>query len=179
MAMSIGWSAGGLAAGQLVNRLGFWRLAVGGMAAMILGQVALTLWRGASWEVLMWFGGVLGTGMGLVSVTLIVTVQTLCRVEERGAATSGVLLFRNVGATIGVAVMGAGLTARLGFDPAALPADSALPPGLPAALADAMGPVFWLGTGAALLGLAGVLALPDGSPVTLAPVGRRKEEVAG
>jgi predicted MFS family arabinose efflux permease len=179
MAMSIGWSVGGLAAGQLVNRLGFWRLAVGGMVAMVLGQVALTLGRAASWPVLMAFGGVIGTGMGLVSVTLIITVQTLCRAEERGAATSGVLLFRNVGGTIGVAVMGAGLTARLGFDAAALPGDSTLPTALQAALVDGMGPVFWLGTGAALLGLAGVLALPDGSPVRVAPVARQKEEMAG
>jgi EmrB/QacA subfamily drug resistance transporter len=179
MAMSVGWTVGGLAAGQLVNRLGFWRLAVGGMVSMVLGQIALTLGRGASWQALMWFGGVIGTGMGLASVTLIVTVQTLCRAEQRGAATSGVLFFRNVGATIGVAVMGAGLTARLGFDASALPVSGTLPPGLQAALADAMGPVFWLGTGAALLGLAGVLALPDGSPVTVAAIGRRKEEVAG
>jgi EmrB/QacA subfamily drug resistance transporter len=179
MAMSIGWSVGGLAAGQLVNRLGFWRLAVGGMVAMVLGQLALTLGRAASWPVLMAFGGVIGTGMGLISVTLIITVQTLCRAEQRGAATSGVLLFRNIGGTIGVAVMGAGLTARLGFDAAALPGDSTLPPALQAALVDGMGPVFWLGTGAALLGLAGVLALPDGSPVTVAPVARQKEEMAG
>ncbi|HLE45175.1 MAG TPA: MDR family MFS transporter [Methylomirabilota bacterium] len=178
MAMSIGWSVGGLAAGQFVNRLGFWRLTVGGMVLMVLGQIALTLLRGAGWGTLMGIGGVIGTGMGLSSVTLVVAVQTLIRAERRGAATSGLLFFRNVGATLGVAVMGASLTARLGVEVSAVEGMRTLPPPLQAALVDGMGPVFWLGTGAAFLGLAGALCLPGGSPLSVVPIRERGEEMA-
>ena len=41
--------------------------------------------------------------MGLVSITLVVAVQTAIEPARRGVATSGVLFFRNIGATLGVA----------------------------------------------------------------------------
>jgi MFS family permease len=166
MTMSGGWSLGGLAAGQLVNRFGFWRLAVLGMAVMTAGYVALALGPGADWDVLMTIGGAIGVGMGLSTVTLIVAVQTLIRVEQRGVATSAVLFFRNVGATLGVAAMGAVLTARLGLRASALGEGMrTLPAPLAATLVGEMGFVFWLGAGATLLGLAATCFLPDGSPV--------------
>jgi EmrB/QacA subfamily drug resistance transporter len=178
MLMSGGWSLGGLVAGQLVNRWGFWRLSVAGTGLMTVGYLGLTLWRAASWPALMGVGGVIGVGMGLSSITLIVAVQTLVRPARRGVATSGVLFFRNIGATLGVAVMGAALTARLGVRVTGLGEHArTLPPELAAPLVDAMGLVFWLGTGAALLALAGAVFLPDGSPATGAV--RETREAAG
>ncbi len=169
MAMSTGWSVGGLAAGQLVNRLGFWRLTVLGMTVMSAGYLALATHPDATWTALMAIGGVTGLGMGLTAITLIVAVQTLIRREQRGVATSAVLFFRNVGATLGVAVMGAVLTARLGVRVAGLGEGlRTLPAPLAAALVSEMGVVFWLGAGATLLGLGATLFLPGGSPATAA-----------
>jgi MFS family permease len=162
MMMSGGWSVGGLVAGQFINRLGFWRLAALGLGLMVAGYVGLTAAREAPWTTIMLVGGVVGVGMGLASITLIVAVQTLIRWEQRGAATSGMLFFRSVGATLGVAVMGATLTARLGFRVTAFEGAGALPAGLALALVDHMGAVFWLGTGAAVLGFGGTFLLPVG-----------------
>ena len=51
-------------------------------------------------------GGAIGVGMGLLSITLVVGVQTAIEPARRGVATSGVLFFRNIGATIGAACYG-------------------------------------------------------------------------
>jgi EmrB/QacA subfamily drug resistance transporter len=161
MAMSTGWSVGGLVAGQLVHRLGFSGLAIGGMTAMVAGCAALAVRVSAGWTTLMAIGGVVGLGMGLVSVTLLLAVQTLVAPERRGVATSGLLFFRNVGATLGVAVMGAVLTARLGIEPGAIRGGAGtLPPGLAASLVAGMGPTFQLGALAALAGLVATWFLP-------------------
>jgi MFS family permease len=177
MSMSSGWTAGGLVAGQSLHRLGFWGLAVSGMALMTAGYAGLALGPGGSWRFLLWTGGVVGVGMGLASITLIVAVQTLVRPARRGVATSGVLFFRNVGATLGVALMGAALTARLGVDLVGLGAGArAFPPGLAAALIEGMRTVFWVGTAATALGLLAMCFLPRGSPAALAAAA---EEVLG
>ncbi len=167
MMMSGGWSLGGFLAGQLVNRLGFRRLGVTGMGLMGGGYVGLATSPASTWPVLMMIGGIVGVGMGVASITLIVAVQTLIRQDQQGVATAGLLFFRNIGATVGVAVMGAVLTARLGVQTSSVSDDTrTLPPPLAGALVDEMGLVFWLGTGAALLGLAGTFLLPGDSPVS-------------
>jgi MFS family permease len=167
MTMSTGWSIGGLVAGQLLNLVGFGALAAGGMALMTTGYVALALQAQASWPLLLGVGGAIGLGMGLVSITLIVATQTLIRREQRGVATSGVLFFRNIGATLGVAAMGAVLTARLGPAAGGLSAGTrVLPPALATALVAGIGAAFWLGVGAAVLGLAATCFLPRTSPAS-------------
>src|SRR5262245_9974890 len=47
--MSLGWSGGGLVAGNLVNLMGFWRLSVLGMAAMTAGYAGLAARPDAGW----------------------------------------------------------------------------------------------------------------------------------
>ncbi len=165
MTMSTGWSVGGLFAGQVLNRLGFRPLALGGAALMTLGYTALALKPDVDWVGLMVVGGAIGVGMGLLSITLVVGVQTAIEPARRGVATSGVLFFRNIGATLGVAVMGASLTARLGVRLAGLEAGARhLPPDLVPALLEAIGSVFWLGAGATVLTLIATCFLPDGTP---------------
>jgi MFS family permease len=165
MTMSTGWSVGGLFAGQVLNRLGFRPLALGGAALMMLGSTALALKPDVDWVGLMVVGGAIGVGMGLLSITLVVGVQTAIEPARRGVATSGVLFFRNIGATLGVAVMGASLTARLGVRLAGLEAGARhLPPDLVPALLEAIGFVFWLGVGATVLTLIATCFLPDGNP---------------
>jgi EmrB/QacA subfamily drug resistance transporter len=167
MTMSTGWSVGGLFAGQVLNRLGFRALALAGAALMTLGYTGLALKPDVDWTGLMVVGGAIGVGMGLLSITLVVGVQTATEPARRGVATSGVLFFRNIGATLGVAVMGASLTARLGVRLASLEEGARhLPPDLVPALLEAIGFVFWLGVGATVLTLIATCFLPDGTPRT-------------
>ncbi len=177
MTMSGGWSLGGLAAGQFMNVFGFWWLSLLGMAVMGAGYLALAMRPDATWAFLLTAGGAIGIGMGLAAITLIVAVQTLIPREQRGVATAAVLFFRNVGSTIGVAVMGAVLTARLGVQVTGLDRGTAgLPPGLAAAFVAEIGVVFWLGTAATVLGLVATWFLPDGSPLSAAAA---PEEIVG
>ena len=165
MTMSTGWSVGGLVAGQGLNRLGFRALALAGAALMTLGYAALALRPDVGWTGLLIVGGAIGVGMGLLSITLVVGIQTAIEPARRGVATSGVLFFRNIGATLGVAVMGASLTGRLGVRLAGLEEGARhLPPDLVPALLEAIGFVFWLGVGATVLTLIATCFLPDGTP---------------
>jgi EmrB/QacA subfamily drug resistance transporter len=169
MTMSLGWSGGGLVAGNLVNLLGFWRLSVVGMAAMAAGYTGLAARPDAGFLALRLAGAGVGIGMGLVAITLVLAVQTLIRREDRGIATSAVLFFRSIGGTVGVAVMGAVLTARVGLDASGLTEGQVhLPPALAAALVAEMGLVFWIGAAATALGLGATLFLPRATPVSVA-----------
>jgi EmrB/QacA subfamily drug resistance transporter len=168
MTMSLGWSGGGLVAGNLVNLMGVWWLSVLGMAAMAAGYAGLAARPDAGFTALRLAGAGVGVGMGLVAITLIIAVQALIRREDRGIATAAVLFFRSVGGTVGVAVMGAVLTARVGLEAGGLAEGQVhLPPALAAALVAEMGLVFWVGTAAAVLGLGATLFLPRATPVSV------------
>jgi MFS family permease len=165
MTMSGGWSLGGLVAGQFLNQIGFRALALAGAVLMTLGYTALALRPEVDWAGLMVVGGAIGVGMGLISITLVVAVQTVITPARRGVATSGVLFFRNVGATLGVALMGATLTARLGVRLAGLEEGARhLPADLAPALVEGIGFVFWLGVGATAMTLVATCFLPNGTP---------------
>jgi EmrB/QacA subfamily drug resistance transporter len=167
MVMSLGWCAGGFVAGQLLNLMGFWSLGVLGMTAMTAGYAALAAWPDATWNRLLAASGAVGTGMGLATITLLVAVQTLVAHERRGIATSAALFFRSIGGTLGVAVMGAVLTARLGVQVSRLGEGlSTVPPPLAAALVEGVGFVLWLGAGATLIGLVATLFLPGSTPAS-------------
>ena len=89
MTMSTGWSVGGLVAGQGLNRLGFRALALAGAAPddarLRRSRAPADVgWTGASW----WSGGAIGVGMGLLSITLVVGIQTAIEPAPRGMATS-------------------------------------------------------------------------------------------
>jgi MFS family permease len=165
MTMSTGWSVGGLVSGQILNRMGFRAPAVGGAVLMTAGYVVLALRPDVDWGSLLVIGGTIGFGMGLISITLVVAVQTVIEPARRGVATSGLLFFRHIGATLGVALMGATLTARLGVRLAELEAGARhLPADLVPSLVRGIGLVFWLGAGATALTLIATCFLPDGSP---------------
>jgi hypothetical protein len=57
---------------------------------------------------------VLGTGIGMTMQNLVLAVQNTVAARDLGAASSAVAFFRSLGGTIGVSVLGAVLTARVG-----------------------------------------------------------------
>ncbi len=111
---------------------------------------------------------VLGLGLGMVIQVLVLAVQNSVDYRQLGVATSGSILFRQVGGSIGVAGLGAifanhlagnldqrlpaGMHVPAGANPAAL---KALPPPLHTAyvtaVTDALHPVFLAAAGAAAL----------------------------
>ena len=106
--LSLGWPAGSVVGGQLVNRIGYRRISLIGTTLMTAGFYLLTSMgiRSEPAEV----GRnvfIIGLGMGLIAPTLVVAIQNNVGREYLGTATSSVQFFRNIGGTLGVSVMGA------------------------------------------------------------------------
>ena len=129
--MSVGWPLASTAAGRLLLRVTF-------RANALLG--ALLLVAGSAWFVTLgadrspWWAAAgsffTGAGMGLVTTTLLVAVQTSVPWEQRGSATAGLMFARIFGGALGAAALGSvlnhGLAAALGR----ARADLGLQPGL-------------------------------------------------
>jgi MFS family permease len=103
-------------AGQLVSRFGHLRDLVAGGAALLLAALAVLALMGpevAYWQVTltMVFAGL---GMGPAAPLFTLAIQNAVDVRRLGQATSAAQFFRQIGATAGVAVMGAVLAGTLG-----------------------------------------------------------------
>jgi MFS family permease len=113
--ISIGWALGSLTSGHTVNRFGYRLLAVTGAILVTLGLFLQTrLDAGSS---LLQLAGVcwgVGFGMGLVTTAITVSVQNTVEISQVGVATSSTVFSRSLGAAVGVSVMGAILSHRLG-----------------------------------------------------------------
>jgi EmrB/QacA subfamily drug resistance transporter len=97
-----------IAGGLIVSRTGKYRFfPIVGTAVMTVGLFLLsTLSPDSStiWAVASMF--VAGFGIGLVMQVLVVAVQNSVKYEDLGVATSGNTLFRNIGSSVGTAVIG-------------------------------------------------------------------------
>ncbi len=169
---SLCWVAGGTLGGRLVNRLGYRSLAVAGMCCLATGYFLFTrldplsqLHHAAV------SGMVLGFGMGLITVTTVVATQTTAPQGQIGIVTSLPFFFRNIGATIGVAVMGTILNAslvRAGVGALAIGsgegAFAAVSAALRAHIATGLRAAFYFGLTAVTLGIAVSLLVPNLSP---------------
>lgn len=163
--MSVTMIGVGILVGLLISRYGHYkRYVVGGTVLMLVGFGLLTrLDDGSSAWQLTAATVVLGLGIGGAMQTFTLVVQNAVGREDLGVATASVQFFRNVGATIGIALLGAVMAARLGPAiaerlPAGAPADldaasvldpdalAGLPPGaedaVRGALADALDGAF-------------------------------------
>ena len=106
--LSLGWSAGALACGLVVNKLGEKLTGVAGATLMCL-SVALTLTFNATTG-LLYFSVVvcpIGIGMGFVSVATLIKVQNSLHESDLGVATSSQQFARTLGGTIGIGISGA------------------------------------------------------------------------
>ncbi|GAB3651950.1 MDR family MFS transporter [Zhihengliuella somnathii] len=141
------------------------------IAGTLLTMLALFLFTTLSADTPIWmicaFLFVFGTGLGLIMQVVVLVVQNAVPAAQVGTATSTNNYFREVGASLGVAVFGAMFTNRLSenlmsvfqgagidtegaaratatHDPAALSAmPDVLRDGVIAAYADSLAPVFW------------------------------------
>jgi EmrB/QacA subfamily drug resistance transporter len=159
--LSLAWTLSTFVSGRLVRPIGFQALVRGGSALIGLG--ALLGWIGVSrdWPVAALAGEMLyGFGMGACISSFTVSVQECVAPHRRGIATALTQFARSIGGAVGVAVLGAVLTARVGDDLQG--ADlAALAPGPREALGSALRLVFGLMTlSAAAAAVVGIVLFP-------------------
>ncbi|KAA9026039.1 MDR family MFS transporter [Niallia endozanthoxylica] len=112
--MSIGWPIASTFAGTLMLKIGFRTTSLIGGVALILGSIlfiTLTPDAGPIWAAVGSF--FVGLGMGLTSTTFIVTIQSTVDWERRGIATASNSFMRNLGNTIGAALLGGILNSQI------------------------------------------------------------------
>lgn len=121
-AMSVSWAIASLAAGRIMMRTSYRRVAVLGGLSLSIGCAMLAALRPA--DGLLWASAgslVIGIGMGFCSTVFIVSIQASVPWRQRGAATSSSMFMRFVGQSAGAAGCGAVLNATmLHLDPGAL-----------------------------------------------------------
>ena len=172
--MLVTWSIAGFMGPRLLLRFGFRATAIGATLLIALGSGGLLLVGTDSSPLVLYLAmAVMGFGFGPSTSAFLILLQEAVPWSMRGVATSSTQLFRSLGGTIGVALLGSilhvGLTGRIaawGLDPSAV--GSLLAPhggsasageaGLRLALAEALQPVFWLTFAIATLTLVMVLA---------------------
>ncbi|OKL37271.1 MDR family MFS transporter [Domibacillus mangrovi] len=113
-AMSIGWPIASSLSGRLLLFIGYRTTTLIGGAALLAGGLMFAFMDpsyGPWWAAASSF--VTGIGMGLTSTAFIVSIQNAVDWHERGAATASNIFMRNIGNTIGAALLGGVLNIRL------------------------------------------------------------------
>jgi EmrB/QacA subfamily drug resistance transporter len=196
MPMILGWVGGSILSGQLLLRIGPRRIALLGMSLMVAGAFPLTrLEPGSSQSLALVAMLFMGLGMGMTITAYLVAVQNRVSRRRLGVATSSLQFIRQIGATLGVSLMGAVMSARLstglmslpagaGVDPQALLDRSSaiqLPPSVAdtfqALLAGALHPAFLIAMVATLIGLGVVFLTPRGTTRELVSQGEREDRI--
>jgi EmrB/QacA subfamily drug resistance transporter len=189
MPLTLAWVFWSIISGRLIMLVGYRRLVTAGMLCLCLGFWLLST-AGADVSItrLVTAMALLGSGMGLSMVSLLIAVQNRVPRELLGAATSAASFFRQVGASVGIALMGTVMTNRLlaGLSELQADADSQigrllarpdaildplarnrLPPAvlqsLQGVLESALSNVFQVGFLISILALACALLIPPGS----------------
>ena len=124
--------------GQFISRTGKYRIvAIAGFGAMAFGMFLASRMSVSTTNVeTIWNMIVIGFGLGLTNPILVMVVQNAFSHQQLGVVTSAVQFFGNVGATIGMAVMGSIMNNRFALEMAkgiqAIPADvkAMIPPGI-------------------------------------------------
>jgi EmrB/QacA subfamily drug resistance transporter len=189
--LMLSWVGMSVIGGRLLLRVGYRPTSIVGFGLLTLGFVLLSSFQRETARVWLYVDLILiGAGLGLTMLTLILAVQQAVSRTQLGVATSLNQFARSIGGAVGVAVMGAvlsaGLASRLGevaqgpsaaltperaaqlaANPNALidpHAQAALPPGaldaLRGAMASAIRSVFWTGTIVSALALLVSFYLP-------------------
>jgi EmrB/QacA subfamily drug resistance transporter len=177
MPLMLSWVSLSIVGGRLLLKIGYRPTSIAGFVLLTVGMALLSMFGRDSQRVWLYVDLVMiGAGLGLTMLTLLIAVQQSVPRAQLGIATSLNQFSRSIGGAVGVAVMGAvlsaglashlseaalggrsGLTtesaARLAANPNALiepAARAALPPSaldaLQGSLTAAIHNVFWVGT---------------------------------
>lgn len=125
------WVGFSVLGGRLILKIGYRPTALIGVGLIAIGFMGLALMDAeTSRLVVMSYLATAGAGMGFSMVTLLIAVQTSVPRQQLGIATSGTVFFRSIGGAVGVAVMGAVLSAQMHLQTSRLSEISggALPP---------------------------------------------------
>jgi len=192
--LMLSWVTMSVIGGRLMLRLGYRSITIAGYTVLTIGFIPLAMFgRGVS---RVWLYGdlmLVGAGLGLTMLTLLIAVQQAVERSKLGVATSLNQFSRAIGGAIGVAIMGAVLSAGLARNLRSAASTGALTPpqaeafaanpnaliepgarasvapetlaALQTALSDAIHPVFWVGALMAALGLITVLFLPKAKEI--------------
>ncbi len=116
--MMLGVLAASIIGGQLISRYGRYKVfPIVGTAVMTVGLLLLSrLGAGSSTWTASAYMLVVGVGIGMVMQVLVLAVQNSVDHRLMGVATSGAMLFRQIGGSIGVALFGAIFANRLGVN---------------------------------------------------------------
>lgn len=157
----LGWIALSILSARAVLRIGYRRVVIAGMTCVTLAFLLMSRWDatltqgGAMWNVLL-----AGIGMGMHMVPMLIAVQSVVPRADLGAATSMTQFFRTIGGAVGLSLMGAVMTQRLGS-------------GLP--MVAALHGVFVVGLIVALAAFASAFLVPPGRAQDLARTDLRGE----
>lgn len=139
MPFAVAWSVASTLAGRVILRFSFRSSVLVGMAAMLAAALLLqAVPRSAGLAFPVTVAGLFGVGMGFSATAFIIAVQNAVGWEERGIATALVGFARSIGGAVGVAALGAILSAGLATRTEALgnvPTNALLEPALRATLA--------------------------------------------
>lgn len=106
--MMVGWPAGATLAAKSFHRIGLRRILIGGSAFIPIGAVLLLFLEPGGSPLIAAFGSlIMGFGMGTSSVSSLVLIQEIVKMDERGSATASNLFSRNLGSTLGATLFGA------------------------------------------------------------------------
>jgi EmrB/QacA subfamily drug resistance transporter len=102
--------------GILITRWGRWKGFLVAGAVLVVGGFGLlaTIDHATDMVLLCGFLFVLGAGIGMMMQNLVLAVQNTVAAADLGAASSAVAFFRSLGGAIGVSVLGAVLSSRVG-----------------------------------------------------------------
>ncbi|GAF65853.1 putative MFS transporter [Bacillus sp. TS-2] len=105
--ISIGWPLSAMIAGKLMIKLGFRKTALIGGISFVVGSAWYSLLHFLPYPLLAGFGSFfIGMGMGFMTTTFIVMIQSNVPWKLRGEATSLNLFMRQLGGSVGVAFLG-------------------------------------------------------------------------
>lgn len=106
--MVIGLTIASIGSGQIVNKTGKYKaLVIAGLAIATVGIFTLsTLSVNSDYWDLAWRMAVTGLGLGMAMPIFNLAVQNALPQKDLGAVTSSTQLFRSIGGTVGLAIMG-------------------------------------------------------------------------
>jgi EmrB/QacA subfamily drug resistance transporter len=138
MPLMLSWVSMSVVGGRLLLKIGYRPTSIAGFILLTLGMILLSMFQRTTPRLWLYVDLVMiGAGLGLTMLTLLIAVQQAVPRTQLGIATSLNQFSRSIGGAVGVAIMGAVLSAGLAshLSAAALGAGAVLTPEAAAGLA--------------------------------------------